>query len=426
MPTDDRRNRGGLARGMLVLVAAALGVFVAAAPVAAQLTTGTISGSVVDEGGLALPGASVTITNTGTGATRSTTTDSSGAYLVTALSPGLYRVNVTVSGFQPFLEEEFRLAVGQNARVDAKLAVGSITEQVSVVANSLRVDTRSSAVMTVVDPQRMQELPMLNRSVLTLAVLAPGITDVSVPDAVTDQRSAPTINSAATGGRTNQNDLQLDGATLTTSLYNRASNLPSPDSIQEFQVLTNSYSAEYRPRRRDQPPRDHQVGQQSIPVGGVGVLPRRRAERRQLLRRDETLHAAEPVRRQSGRADPARQDLLLLQLRAAGLRSAADPDVQSSDRGAAGRRLQRLRHADLRPADRAAIPRQPDSQQPLRSTGAEDHCSPCRCPTNPTGSPTRRTPLETPRATSSRRKSTTSSATRTRSVSAGTATSRRR
>ena len=164
---------------------------------------------------------------------------------MTALSPGLYRVNVTVSGFQPFLEEEFRLAVGQNARVDAKLAVGSVTEQVSVVANSLRVDTRSSAVMTVVDPQRMQELPMLNRSVLTLAVLAPGITDVSVPDAVTDQRSAPTINSAATGGRTNQNDLQLDGATLTTSLYNRASNLPSPDSIQEFQVLTNSYSAEY-------------------------------------------------------------------------------------------------------------------------------------------------------------------------------------
>ena len=164
---------------------------------------------------------------------------------MTALSPGLYRVNVTMSGFQPFLEEEFRLAVGQNARVDARLAVGGISEQVSVVANSLRVDTRSSAVMTVVDPQRMQELPMLNRSVLTLAVLAPGITDVSVPDAVTDQRSAPTINSAATGGRTNQNDLQLDGATLTTSLYNRASNLPSPDSIQEFQVLTNSYSAEY-------------------------------------------------------------------------------------------------------------------------------------------------------------------------------------
>jgi hypothetical protein len=243
MSTDDRRQRR-LARSIPALVAAALSVFLAA-PATAQLTTGTISGQVADEGGLALPGASVTITNTETGATRTVTTDSQGNYLVTALPPGLYRVNVTMSNFRPFLQEEFRLAVGQNARVDARLEVGGVTEEVSVVASSLRVDTRSSAVVTVVDPQRMQELPMLNRSVLTLAVLAPGITDVSVPDAVTDQRSAPTVNSAATGSRTNQNDLQLDGATLTTSLYNRASNLPSPDSIQEFQVLTNSYSAEY-------------------------------------------------------------------------------------------------------------------------------------------------------------------------------------
>jgi hypothetical protein len=241
---SNRRKPEALVRGRLVLAAAALGLLVAA-PAAAQMTTGTISGNVVDTGGLAVPGASVTITNTETGATRSVTTDNEGAYLMTALPPGLYRVNVTMSGFRSFLQEEFRLAVGQNARVDARLEVGGVAEQVSVIASSLRVDTRSSAVVTVVDPQRMQELPMLNRSVLTLAVLAPGITDVSVPDAVTDQRSAPTINSAATGSRTNQNDLQLDGATLTTSLYNRASNLPSPDSIQEFQVLTNSYSAEY-------------------------------------------------------------------------------------------------------------------------------------------------------------------------------------
>jgi hypothetical protein len=158
MSTDDQRKPEGLARGILVLVAAALGVFVAA-PAAAQLTTGTISGNVIDAKGLALPGDSVTITNTETGATRRVTTDSEGAYLVTALPPGLYRVNVTMNGFRPFLQEEFRLAVGQNARVDARLAVGTISEEVSVVAIASRVDTRSSAVVTVVDPQRMQELP---------------------------------------------------------------------------------------------------------------------------------------------------------------------------------------------------------------------------------------------------------------------------
>ncbi len=125
--------------------------------------------------------------------------------------------------------------------MDAQLAVGGVTEQVDVVATKPRVDTRSSAVVTTVDLQRMQELPMLDRSVLSMAVLSPWITEVTVPDAVTNQRTAAgEVVSAAMGGRTNQNDIQLDGATLTTTLYNRPSNLPSPDSIQEFQVLTNS------------------------------------------------------------------------------------------------------------------------------------------------------------------------------------------
>ena len=150
-----------------------------------------------------------------------------------------------MNGFRSFQQERFSLSSAQNARVDARLAVGGVSEQVDVVANAIRVDTRSSSVVTNVDRQRMDELPMLNRSVLTMAVLAPGITEVQVPDAVTNQRSAPVVTSASMGGRTNQNDTQLDGATLNVSIHNRPSNLPSPDSIQEFQVLTNSYSAEF-------------------------------------------------------------------------------------------------------------------------------------------------------------------------------------
>jgi hypothetical protein len=216
-----------------------------AAPAAAQSITGTILGNVTDSDGLALPGATVTATNTETGATRTVVTDSEGSYLIGALQIGLYRVDVTMSGFRSFQQEQFSLSSAQNARVDARLAVGGVTEQVDVVANAIRVDTRSSSVVTNVDRQRMDELPMLNRSVLTMAVLAPGITEVDVPDAVTNQRSAPNVTSASMGGRTNQNDTQLDGATLNVSIHNRPSNLPSPDSIQEFQVLTNAYSAEF-------------------------------------------------------------------------------------------------------------------------------------------------------------------------------------
>ena len=228
----------------LVILSLAIGAFIAA-PAAGQSITGTILGNVTDGDGLALPGATVTATNTETGATRTVVTDGEGAYLIGALQIGLYRVDVTMDGFRSFQQEQFSLASAQNARVDARLAVGGVTEQVDVVANAVRVDTRSSAVVTNVDRQRMDELPMLNRSVLTMAVLAPGITEVQVPDAVTNQRSAPVVTSASMGGRTNQNDTQLDGATLNVSIHNRPSNLPSPDSIQEFQVLTNSYSAEF-------------------------------------------------------------------------------------------------------------------------------------------------------------------------------------
>ncbi len=157
----------------LVILSLAIGAFIAA-PAAGQSITGTILGNVTDGDSLALPGATVTATNTETGATRTVVSDVEGAYLIGGLQIGLYRVDVTMDGFRSFQQGQFSLASAQNARVDARLAVGGVTEQVDVVANAVRVDTRSSAVVTNVDRQRMDELPMLNRSVLTMAVLAPG------------------------------------------------------------------------------------------------------------------------------------------------------------------------------------------------------------------------------------------------------------
>ncbi len=173
-----KQRRTAAAAHCFVILTLAIGAFIAA-PAAAQSITGTILGNVTDADGLALPGATVTATNTETGATRTVVTDSEGSYLIGALQIGLYRVDVTMSGFRSFQQEQFSLSSAQNARVDARLAVGGVTEQVDVVANAIRVDTRSSSVVTNVDRQRMDELPMLNRSVLTMAVLAPGITEVA-------------------------------------------------------------------------------------------------------------------------------------------------------------------------------------------------------------------------------------------------------
>ena len=233
-----------LSLGFVLFVVLACGAFVAASA-AAQSTTGTILGKVTDADGLVLPGVTVTVTNTETGLTRTIVTDGEGSYNISALPPGLYQVEVSLSGFRPFRQEAFRLATAQNARVDAQLAVGGLTESVEVVANAVRVDTTSSSVSTNIDPQRMAELPMINRSMLSMVQLAPGITEVTVPEAIVNNDNSGSVVSAATGGRANQNDIQLDGAAMTTTLYNRPSNLPSPDAIQEFQVLTNAYSAEF-------------------------------------------------------------------------------------------------------------------------------------------------------------------------------------
>jgi hypothetical protein len=234
----------GFTRGVVVLAVLAV-VTLMAASAAAQSTTGTILGKVTDSGGLVLPGATVTVKNTETGLTRTVVTDGEGSYIVSGLPPGLHQLEVALSGFRPFRQDAFRLATAQNARVDAQLSIGGLTEQVEVVANAVRVDTTSSSVSTNIDPQRVSELPMVNRSLLSMVQLAPGITEVTVPEAIVNNDNSGSVVSGATGGRTNQNDIQLDGAAMTTSLYNRPSNLPSPDAIQEFQVLTNAYSAEF-------------------------------------------------------------------------------------------------------------------------------------------------------------------------------------
>jgi hypothetical protein len=156
----DRAGR--FTRGMVVLAVLAV-VTLMATSVAAQSTTGTILGKVTDSAGLVLPGATVTVTNTETGLTRTVVTDGEGSYIISATQPGLHRVEVSLSGFRPFRQDAFRLATNQNARVDAQLSIGGLTEQVEVVANAVRVDTTSSQVSTNIDPQRVSELPMINR-----------------------------------------------------------------------------------------------------------------------------------------------------------------------------------------------------------------------------------------------------------------------
>jgi hypothetical protein len=212
-----------------------------ALPALAQATA-TLTGIVVDASDAVIPHAAIAVTNTATRIERQTTTGNEGQFTVPLLPPGRYVVRVLRDGFTPTEVPELVLNVNDTVAIRVQMKVAAVGESVNVVPEPQRINT-SPGVSTVIDRQRMERLPMLNRSTLSLADLVPGVSGVTLPQAVSDQRAGPTIS--AVGSRSDQVNVQLDGAQLAASLSNTVQNLPSPDSIQEFKVLTNGYSAEY-------------------------------------------------------------------------------------------------------------------------------------------------------------------------------------
>jgi hypothetical protein len=209
----------------------------------AQTTTASLLGVVRDKTGAAIPEAQVTAQNVLTSFTRATVSDESGAYLITNLPVGEYTLTAQKPGFARFVQKGITLEVDQNARVDIALAVGDVSESVTVTAESTGVETRSTAVGELVDRTRIQELPLNGRNAMSLALVVPGVISVSAPAIVSQSRSGPTITIA--GGRNTQNEFRLDGVSNKNLTQNTALNFPSPDALQEFRIMTSNYSAEY-------------------------------------------------------------------------------------------------------------------------------------------------------------------------------------
>jgi hypothetical protein len=141
--------------------------------------TGTILGSVLDESGASVPGAGVSVSNALTGEVRRTTSDEAGNYIVTALPVGQYKVEVRLDGFKTFIASGISLEVNQNLRVEAKLMVGALAESVEVTTDPAQVDTYQTQLGTVVDTNRVNELPLNGRNVYDLAITLPGVSSTN-------------------------------------------------------------------------------------------------------------------------------------------------------------------------------------------------------------------------------------------------------
>jgi hypothetical protein len=232
--------RSSLLRASLVLLAAAL-----AAPAFAQVTGG-IYGTVTDETRAVLPGVTVTVTNTQTNERRSTTTNSAGAYSLPQLSIGTYSVRAELAGFKAVTQDGVQLSLNRNAKVDFTLVVGQVAEQVTVVSDAPLVEATTNEMGTVVDGRRVSELPLSSvngRNTLGLMGLVPG---AQLTREFGQNLQGFVENKVAVNGvRQEDSNYLLDGGDNTSTLRNYGNDVPNPDAIQEFRIITNNYSAEY-------------------------------------------------------------------------------------------------------------------------------------------------------------------------------------
>jgi hypothetical protein len=199
----------------------------------AQVGAGQVTGGVVDEAGAAVPGATITATQVGTGALRSTVSSSAGVYALPGLRPGLYRLDVELSGFRTVRRDGVRVETGKTSRLDVVLTVGGVTETVTVTGDAPALRPRAS-LGQVISEEKVTALPLNGRSFITLAALVPG---VALPPA----SQLPRIN----GGRPRTNEYLFDGISVLQPEPGQVAFFPVVDAIQEFKIETNSPPAEF-------------------------------------------------------------------------------------------------------------------------------------------------------------------------------------
>ena len=213
----------------------------------AQTASGTILGEIRDTTGGALPGVAVLATNQANGAVRDTVTDALGTYRFSALAPGLYTVKAVLAGFKDAIRTDVRVNIASQVTAQFALEVSGVSETVTVAALAPLVDTTEQVVKTLIDTRQIESLPLKTRDFLDLAMLAPGV--------VTDQGSASggQTDSISFGGMSeNYKSVWLEGIDFNDEVTGGGSSLSSAtrialasESIQEFQVMANSYSAEF-------------------------------------------------------------------------------------------------------------------------------------------------------------------------------------
>jgi hypothetical protein len=231
-----------------VILALALLVGVTATA-AAQGELATITGTLTDAQGGVMPGVTATAVNLDTNVKTTAITNDAGVYVLTSLVNGRYRLTCTLDGFAP-VARDLELRAGDRVRVDLTLAVGGLTEETRVVAETPLLETTTATRSQVIDKEKVENLPLAGRNPYALAYTIQGVTTQFTRPSISarpfDNGGMDAI--AINGGRNRSNELLLDGAPNTSREGTSQGSLafvPSPDAVQEVRVSTNTYDAQF-------------------------------------------------------------------------------------------------------------------------------------------------------------------------------------
>ena len=227
-------------------------IFLSASAIFGQaVAIGSVSGTVADQSGSYVPGATVNMTETDKGTVHTVTTTSEGRYTFNNLPTGPYRLDAQAKGFKNYVQTGIVLQVAENLTQNIALQVGALTETVEVTAGASMVETRDSSISQVIETQRIMDLPLNGRNLTTLLMIsgvATGTMTLNGGDLTGNKNMGGSNGSgqfSVAGGSANGLNYLLDGGDNNDSFSNVNMPIPFPDAVQEFSVQTNGLPAQY-------------------------------------------------------------------------------------------------------------------------------------------------------------------------------------
>ena len=227
----------------LVTLAVACLSLMPAVTFAQQSASSGLVGLVTDATDAAIPGATVTVTNVGTNAQRTTITDAEGRFSIPALPPATYDIRVELQGFRTAELPNFVLRQGETARPTITLGIAAVAESVTVTGEAPLLQTQSASVGQVISERQIEDLPLNGRNVLSLASLSAGVTPRNFARNTQFGRRNQFIT--VEGGRDSSTNYTIDGVYVRSLRFNNLSLNPPIDAVQEVSLLRNSFSTEY-------------------------------------------------------------------------------------------------------------------------------------------------------------------------------------